>query len=89
MHAVSMLRVLLGCCVVSQLLLQNVVNAGIVVVNLGSRHPRTKSLNCSSLTRKTAHDLKMPLQKNMNRALGNLQQQQQWQVATFHDQRHI
>lgn len=32
-----MLRVLLGCCVVSQLLLQNVVNARIVVVNVGKQ----------------------------------------------------
>jgi len=37
----------------------------------GSRHPWTKSLNGSSLTRKTAHDLKMSLQKNMSRALEN------------------
>lgn len=37
MHAFSVLRVLLGCCVVSQLLLQDVVNAGIVVVNLAQQ----------------------------------------------------
>lgn len=39
MHAFSMLRVLLGCCVASQLVLQNVVNAGIVVMNLGKQTP--------------------------------------------------
>ena len=39
---ISILRVLLGCCVVSQLLLQNVVNARIVVVNLGKETPMDK-----------------------------------------------
>lgn len=37
-----MLRVLLGCCVVSQLLLQNVVNVRIVVMNLGKQTPMDK-----------------------------------------------
>ena len=39
---ISILRVLLGCCVVSQLLLQNVVNARIVVVKLGKETPMDK-----------------------------------------------
>ena len=39
---ISILRVLLGCCVVSQLLLQNVVNARIVVVNLEKETPMDK-----------------------------------------------
>lgn len=37
-----MLRVLFGCCVVSQLLLQNVVNDRIVVVDLGKQTPTDK-----------------------------------------------